>query len=427
MDQAETQKISELSSLFDGIDVAPSDPIIEILDLYSKCPNPEKVNLTIGAYRNEKLQPIVFNSVKIAEEEILKENFSREYLPFLGDQEFNSLTQTTLFDLNNPKIKQNKKLNVIDSKRIVTVQSISGSGSLRLGAEFLSKFIHKKVYIPHLTWTNHFLIFEKSGMETIKYPYFNSENKELDFENLKNFLLNSTEENSVVLLHVCGHNPTGVDPNESQWRDICEIMKQKNLFPFFDLAYQGYISGDLYADIYPIYIFLENDFEMFISQSFSKSMNLYGERAGSLHVIINPSETLDENIKNIKIHFTQIAKGIYLVPVGHGSRIIKRVLGKEHLRKMWENELKECVHRLNYVRSKLYEELKRIETKGTWEHVINQKGMFSYTGLNENQCCVLIEKHNIFLSKSGRISLSGLNDDNIQIVALAIKDAVENY
>jgi len=410
------------SSIFDHIEQTAWDPIVEILDLYSKCENSEKVNLTIGAYRNENLQPIVFECVKQAEKEIFEEGFSREYLPFLGDEEFNILTQKTIFDPNFPLIKKNPKLNVIEDQRIATIQSISGSGSLRLGAEFLSKFIHKKIYISNLTWPNHFPIFELAGMKTVKYPYYNPETKELDFENMITCLKNA-EENSIVLLHVCGHNPTGVDPDQNQWKEICRIMQEKNLFPYFDLAYQGYVSGDLLDDIYPIYEFLNNDFEMFIAQSFSKSMNLYGERAGSLHVIVNEPNCLE----NLKLHFAEIAKSIYLVPVGHGSRIIKKVLGKENLRILWQKELKVGVERLNYVRNKLYEELIKINTKGKWDHVKNQKGMFSYTGLSEVQCCALIEKHNIFLVKSGRISLSGLNDKNIPIVALAIKDVVENY
>ncbi len=340
---------SNNSSIFHNIEQTAWDPIIEILDLYSKCPNPDKINLTIGAYRNENLQPVVFESVKLAEKEIFEEGFSREYLPFLGDEEFKILTQKTLFDPSILLIKENPKLNVIEAKRITTIQSISGSGSLRIGAEFLNKFIHKKIYISDLTWPNHFPIFELAGMNTEKYPYYNPVTKELDFDNLIQFL-KQAEKNSIVLLHVCGHNPTGVDPDRNQWKAICKVMQERNLFPYFDLAYQGYVSGDLIEDIYPIYEFLNNDFEMFIAQSFSKSMNLYGERAGSLHVIVNDLDSIEK----IKGNFAEIVKGIYLVPVGHGSRIIKKVLGNKNLKKMWENELKQGVDRLNYVRISLY-------------------------------------------------------------------------
>lgn len=417
----EQQNSQGLSSILDHIPPSQFDPIVEILEAFQNSKDPDKINLTVGAYRNEDIQCVVFEAVKQAENEILTETFSREYLPFLGDEEFNNLTQTTIFDTRYPLIRENKKLNVIEDKRIATIHSISGSGSLRIGAEFLFKFMSKKIYVSNLTWPNHFPIFELAGFDVEKYPYYNDQSKSLDFENFINFLKN-VEEGAIVLLHVCSHNPTGVDPSKSEWQEICKVMKEKNLFPFFDFAYQGYVTGDMIEDSFPIYEFLNNDFEMFIAQSFSKSMNLYGERAGSLHVIVNDPDC----IPNIKSHFSQIVRSVYLVPIGHGARIIKRILAKENLRKKWEEELKICVNRMNFVRNRLYEELKRINVKGDWEHIKNQKGMFSYTGLNLKQCTELIEKHHVFLVKSGRISLTGLNEKNIPKVALAIKEVVEN-
>jgi aspartate/tyrosine/aromatic aminotransferase len=409
-------------SIFDEIQDYPEDPILAILEVYNQCINTDKVNLTVGAYRDDNLKPIVFESVKIAEKELFERGFSREYLPFTGDEEFNYQTQISIFDPEIPFIRENDKLNVIENKRISSIQSISGSGSLRLGGEFLSKFIGKKIYISDLSWPNHFPIFQLSGLVTELYPYYNYETKGLNFEEMKKSLKNM-DEDSIVLLHVCGHNPTGVDPEYEQWIEILKIMQERNLFPFFDLAYQGYISGDLYKDIFPIYEFLKNDFEMFIAQSFSKSMNLYGERAGALHVIVNDPNT----IPNIKAHFAEIAKSIYLVPIGHGSRIIKTVIGTKSLRKIWEEELKNASDRLNRMRKGLYDELKKLSPQRDWEYIIKQKGMFHYSGLNEKQSTALIEKHNIFLVKSGRISLSGINDKNLNYVAKSILDVLENY
>lgn len=409
-------------SIFDGIEATSWDPIIEILDIYNKCTNKDKVNLTIGAYRDEDLKPVVFESVKMAEKEIFEKGFSREYLPLTGDEEFNYQTQISIFDPKSAAIKENDKLNVMKHKRITTIQSISGSGSLRIGSEFLSKFISKKIYISDLTWPNHLPICNLSGMTTEPYPYYNEETKGLDFDGMINSLKNM-DENSVVMLHICGHNPTGVDPNEQQWIEIRKVMQERNLFPFFDLAYQGYITGDLYADILPIYEFLNHDFEMFIAQSFSKSMNLYGERAGALHVIVNDSQS----IPNIKAHFAEIAKSIYLVPVGHGARIVKTVIGTRSLRKIWEEELKNASLRLNRMREGIYNELKKLSPQRDWEYIMKQRGMFSYTGLSEKQSIALIEKHNIFLVKTGRISLSGLNEKNLNFVAKSIIDVLENY
>jgi len=409
-------------SIFDHIEGTSWDPIIEILSLYNTCTNPDKVNLTIGAYRDENLKPVVFESVKLAEKEIFEKGFSRDYLPLTGDEEFNYQTQISIFDPKQSAIKENNKLNVIENKRITTIQSISGSGSLRIGSEFLAKFVNKKIYISDLTWPNHLPICELAGMTTEPYPYYNTVTKGLDFDGMINSL-KKMDENSVVMLHICGHNPTGVDPNEEQWVEIRKVMQERNLFPFFDLAYQGYITGDLYADILPIYEFLNNDFEMFIAQSFSKAMNLYGERAGALHVVVNDPES----IPNVKAHFAEIAKSIYLVPVGHGARIVKTVIGTPELRKIWAEELKCASHRLNRMREGLTNELKKLNPQREWEFIMRQRGMFSYTGLTEKQSTALIEKHNIFLVKTGRISLSGLNEKNLNFVATSIIDVLDNY
>jgi aspartate/tyrosine/aromatic aminotransferase len=400
------------SSAFDHVEATSWDPIVEILEEYRLCEDPNKINLTIGAYRDENLQPIVFKCVREAENRIFSQGFSRAYLSPTGDEEFNQETSYTIFP---------KEHKVHNENKILSVQSISGSGGLRLGAEFLSQSISKVIYIPHLTWPNHFPIFGFAGMETMSYRYYDENTKLLDEKGLLEDL-EAAENGSVVLLHVCGQNPTGVDPDLAQWQKIVEIMKRKSLFPFFDNAYQGYVTGDLDNDIYPIHLFYDHGFEMMISHSFSKSMGLYGERAGPLHFITKDSQSLPK-IKDI---LTNLALGLYLTPVGHGSRIIKTVLADQELKKMWIDELKEVSNRLNSVRVLLYEALIKVKVHGSWEHIKFQKGMFSYTGLNKQQCETLIKKHKIFLVKTGRISLSGLNAQNVEKVALAIKDVVEN-
>ena len=404
---------TELISAFDHVEATQWDPIVEILEEYRLCEDTNKINLTIGAYRDENLQPVVFKSVRDAEDKIFSEKFSRGYLSPTGDEEFNELTKYTIFPKGHKVHSDNK---------ILTVQSISGSGGLRLGGEFISRFISKKIYIPHMTWPNHVPIFQLSHIETVNYRYFDDKTKLLDtqgyYEDLKN-----AEDNSVVLLHVCGQNPTGVDPDLEQWKKTIEIMKRKNLFPFFDNAYQGYVSGDLDNDAYPIHLFYEAGFEMIISQSFSKSMGLYGERAGPLHFVVNDSTLLPD----IKDNLSQIALGLYLTPVGHGSRIIKTVLGNEELRQSWVKELKQVSDRLNSIRDVLYDALVKVGVPGSWEHIKKQKGMFSFTGLTHVQCEALIKVHKVFLVKSGRISLSGLNKENVEKVALAMKNVIENY
>lgn len=389
------------------------DPIVEILEMYRNCDDPNKINLTIGAYRDENLQPIVFRCVKKAEEKIFNEELDRKYLPSTGDEEFNKLTQRTIFKEGH---------DIYSKEKILTVQSLSGSGCLRVGGTFCKKFISDTILVPHLTWPNHGPIFEMSGMNVKDYRFYDEVTNGISMKNLLEDLENA-EEGSVVLLHVCGNNPTGVDPNKEEWKKIADVMKKRNLFPFFDMAYQGFISGDIEEDSFPIYLFYNLNFEMLIAVSYSKNMGLYGERAGPLHIITN-----DPSVKeNIKSQLSSIIEGLYLTPVSHGSRIIKTVLKDQKLREDWLKELKEIVNRLNYVRLRLYETLIKIKAPGSWEHIKDQNGMFSYTGLTKKQCEALIEKHKVFLVKSGRISLSGINDDNVEVIAKAIKDVKENY
>ena len=406
---------TSITSAFDHIENCPWDPIIEILAEYYKCPDPNKMNLTVGAYRDENLQPVVFNCVREAENKLFSEKFSREYLPPTGDEEFNKLTQTIIFPEGHPVYKNNQ---------ILTVQSISGSGCIRLAGEFISRFFDsKKIYVPSLTWPNHQQIFKMSNLMVETYRYYDLINNKLDIVGILSDLENA-EEGSTILLQVCGHNPTGVDPSEEEWKKIAEVMLRRNLFPFFDNAYQGFVSGDLVTDAYPILLFYELGFEMFIAVSFSKMMGLYGERAGPLHLIIHDSDS----IPNVKNQLSELALGIYLTPVGHGSRIIKTILSDEKLKNDWLFELKYKVsERMKNIRKKLYDKLIKVGAPGNWEFILNQQGMFSYTGLTKTQCDVLINNYKIFLVKTGRISLTGINDQNIERLALAIKEVKEHY
>jgi aspartate/tyrosine/aromatic aminotransferase len=404
-----------ITSAFDHIEDSPWDPIIEILAEYYKCKDPNKINLTVGAYRDENLKPVVFNCVREAEKKLFEEKFSRAYLPPTGDEEFNRLTQKIIFPEGHPVYKNNQ---------ILTVQSISGTGGIRLAAEFISHFFDsKKIYIPSLTWPNHPQIFNMSRLTIETYRYYDNTDKKLDLDGLLEDL-EKAEDGATVVLQVCGHNPTGVDPSQEEWKKIAEIMLRKNLFPFFDNAYQGFVSGDLPTDAYPILLFYDMGFEMFISESFSKMMGLYGERAGPLHVIVNDPES----IPNVKNQLSELAKGLYLTPVAHGSRIIKTILSDEALKNDWLHEIKYKVsERMKNIRQKLYENLIKVGAPGNWEFILNQKGMFSYTGLTKTQCEVLINNYKIFLGKTGRISITGINDENIERLAQAIKEVKTNY
>lgn len=416
-----TQTIKE-KSLLSKVPQNQVDPIMAIMESFKKCKNKDKINLTVGAYRDEELKNYVFKCVRKAENDILNESDSkcRAYLHPTGDEEFTTQCRKIILDDDHK---------IVNNKRLVSSQGLSGTGCLRLCAQFISKYLNPKnktVLLPHPTWSNHDLIFRDSGFKEEEYEFFSSEMLGINFDNVID-VYSKAEEGSVVLLHTCAYNPTGADLTKDQWKKIVEVIKEKKLFAILDTAYQGFATGDIVEDAYAIRLFAESEVEFAVCQSFSKNMGLYGERAGALHIVFNDLGSLERNedmSKKIKYGLTQTALTMHLVPIGHGSEIIKRVIKNYY--KEWTEELKVAVDRIILMRKLLYEELLNVKCPGNWEHIMNQKGMFAYTGLNAKQCEYLIEKKNLYLVKSGRISICGINKKNVKMVAEFMKETVEN-
>lgn len=404
---------------FGKVDNVVIDPIMQIMQTYMNSKCEDKVNLTVGAYRDENLKTYVFPSIRKAEIEVIEDtNRSRAYMHPLGDLDF-ARELARLFYSDDSEILKNQ--------RIFSCQSISGTGALRVFAEFVSKYgkpSQKTVYIPDPTWPNHNLIFENAGFNVVLYNFYDPKQNGIDFEYLINFLENAIE-GSTILFHTCAFNPTGCDLTKDQWNIVGNLVKKRNLYTILDTAYQGFASGDLEEDIYPIKLFTELDLEFSICQSLSKNMGLYGERAGGLHIVFKDQGGLEANkllIKKLEILFTTVILSLYLTPVDHGSNIIKQTL--KNYKEEWKSELKHVVTRLIDMRKLLFEELVNIQCPGDWKHILNQKGMFAYTGLTVKQCEYLIEEKKVFLVKSGRISVCGLNKENVKKVAESIKEAI---
>lgn len=397
------------TSFFKNLEELPWDPIVEISAQFKACTVKDKVNLTIGVYRTEEDKPLVFSAVRKAEEQVLSKEKHLNYLDPLGCPEFRAASQNTIFNES-----------IMASGRVITAQSISGTGSLRLGAEFLSKHLSKELLVSDPTWGNHIPLFKNAGFNVGTYRYYDPKTKFFNFEGMLADL-EKTAEGTVICLISAGHNPTGIDPTKDQWVEIAKVMKRRKLFPFFDNAYQGFVTGDMLEDAFQIHHFLDEGFEMAIGQSFSKNLGLYGERAGALHLVLNNTD----NKENIEEELRNIATGLYLAPVNHGARLATIVLSNPELKKEWLDELQTVVQRIDLMRVSLHEALISNNCPGNWDHLKNQKGMFSYTGLTKKQSQTLIDKHAVYLLKSGRISLSGLNKNNIKKVADAIKDVVE--
>lgn len=414
--------------MFSKIEMAGADPILSLTTAYVNDPKPHsyKINLGVGAYRDERGKPWVLESVKKAELLIQEDHLlNHEYIPITGTNEFVSLVQNFLFgQAAMPCSKQ-----LLDAeRRIVTGQGLSGTGSLRVLAEFLDKQVYKgrgRIAIPNPTWANHESIFHNAGLEVSKYAYYDPTTQGL---NLARMLedLDSMQAGDCVLLHVCCHNPTGVDPSSEEWDQILALISEKNLLPLFDMAYQGFAKG-IFEDLLVVEKVsrliksgsgLQN---ALFAQSFAKNMGLYGERVGSFSII-----TANEDEKlNVQSQLKRIVRSMYSSPPSYGSKIVEKILGNRELYLQWFNEVSLMRNRLKEMRQLLFNELAELECRGPgkgptgWEHLITQNGMFCFTGLTPTQVAAL-QKESIYMTRNGRISVAGINHGNVRRLATAI-------
>ncbi|MDA9097775.1 aspartate aminotransferase [bacterium] len=401
------------SSILSDVTQAPPDPILGVSVAFRECQNPNKLNLGVGAYRTEELKPYVLDVVKLAEKEMLAKGYDKEYLPMQGLAEFNTATAELLLG---------KDSEVIANKRIATVQSLSGTGSLRVGAAFIQKFLPgAKVYLPSPTWGNHKNIFADAGVDWGEYKYYDSETIGLDLEGMLSDL-SKAPEGSVVILHGCAHNPTGVDPTMDQWKEIADVVEKNKLIPFFDVAYQGFASGDLETDAASVRLFAERGIEFFCAQSYSKNLGLYAERIGAINAVLSDSEYATKTLSQLN----RIARAMYSNPPVHGARIASTVINDESLFARWNEEMREMAGRIKAVRKTLYGELVALNPDKDWSFVTSQIGMFSFTGLSEKQVLNMTDKHAIYMTKDGRISLAGLSQEKCAYLANAIDDSFKN-
>ena len=404
------------------IPLAPPDKILGISEAYNNDSNPQKINLGVGAYRDNSGKPIIFPSVKKAEEILLNKETEKEYTAIIGSKNFQSIVKNFIFNNSNKDINGKQ---LIDDNRIVTAQTISGTGSLRVIADFLNRFYsNKKILVPKPTWANHVAVFKDSGLEPEFYNYYETNKNDLDFDNLKKSL-NSAPNNSIILLHACCHNPTGMDLNSQQWDEILQIIQNKNFFPLIDMAYQGFASGKPFEDIELIRkltkLANENKIPSFaLCQSFAKNMGLYGERTGSISIINSSSE----DSKAVESQLKKLIRPIYSSPPIHGSKIVEIIFDENSgLLPQWLDELDKVVGRLNTVRSKLYEKLDK--SNYNWDHLLKQRGMFVYTGLSPEQVIKLRNDYSVYATEDGRFSISGINDNNVDYLANAINEVVK--
>ncbi|MDO4906612.1 amino acid aminotransferase [Neisseria sp.] len=389
--------------MFRHIDFYPGDPILSLVETYNNDPRGHKVNLGIGIYFDENGKLPLLDSVRAAETKRAAAAQPRPYLPMEGLDSYRRAVQKLLFGADCTALKEN---------RIATIQTLGGSGALKVGADFLHRWFPKaKAYVSDPTWDNHKGIFEGAGFEVGTYPYYDSETGGVKFEEMLAFFL-SLPEHSVLVLHPCCHNPTGVDLTPAQWDAVLEIVQTRKLIPFMDIAYQGF-GENFDSDAYAIRKAVMMGLLLFVSNSFSKNLSLYGERAGGLSVVC-PSE------KEAALVFGQLkftVRRIYSSPPAHGGYIAADVMNTPELFAQWESEVYAMRDRIRAMRQKLYEVLSEKVPGRNFDYFITQRGMFSYTGLSPEQVQRLQSEFAVYLVSSGRMCVAGLNEGNVGYVA----------
>nr|UDM59186.1 mitochondrial aspartate aminotransferase isoform X1 [Androctonus crassicauda] len=396
------------SSWWSHVEMGPPDPILGVTEAFKKDTNPKKINLGVGAYRDDQGKPYVLPSVRKAEERMIEQKLDKEYTTIAGIAEFCQAAAKLAFGDNSVVIKDG--LNA-------TAQGISGTGSLTIGAFFLRDFFkgNKEIYMPTPTWGNHIPLFKRAGFTVKQYRYYDPKTCGFDFNGTLQDLAKIPEQ-SVILLHACAHNPTGVDPKPEQWKEISKVIKSRNLFPFIDMAYQGFASGDCDRDATALRQFVDDGHQLALAQSFAKNMGLYGERVGAFSMVCSSKEEAQRVMSQMKI----IIRPTYSNPPIHGARIATMVLNDPELRKEWLKDVKGMADRIIGMRQRLRDGLKREGSTRNWQHITDQIGMFCYTGMNQEQVERLIKDFSVYLTKDGRISVAGVSSNNVDYLAHAM-------
>ncbi|MEO8060557.1 MAG: amino acid aminotransferase [Burkholderiales bacterium] len=392
--------------MFKHIPPFAGDPILSLNEDFQKDPRPHKINLSIGIYFDDAGRIPVMSSVKRAEALVVAKGGPKPYLPIEGAANFRSAVQQLLFGAGHEAVA---------SGRVATIQSVGSSGGLKVGADFIARFFPgSQVWVSDPTWDNHRSMFEGAGLTVNTYPYYDAATGGLNFDAML-AALGKLPAKSVVLLHACCHNPTGVDLEPAQWDKLIPVLRERELIPYLDLAYQGFGDG-IEADAFAVRALASAGVSFFIANSFSKSMSVYGERCGALSVVCPDAAQAARVLGQMK--FT--VRRNYSSPPIHGGQIVATVLTDPELRREWETELGAMRERILAMRKKLYAVLKAKVPGRDFEYFLTQRGMFSYTGLTAAQVDKLREEHALYMVRSGRICVAGLNSSNVEATAVAI-------
>lgn len=389
--------------MFEHVDSYPGDPILSLNERFQTDPRPDKINLSIGIYFDGAGKLPVMAAVRQAESTLLQNNGPRSYLPMAGLGDYRRVVQELVFGANCAALAE---------RRIATVQTLGGSGALKIGGDFLHRYFPaSQIWISDPSWENHKAVFEGAGFRVNTYPYYDPETGSLRFDDML-ATLETLPQQSVVLLHACCHNPTGVDLSQAQWQTLIPLLRRRGLIAFVDMAYQGFGDG-LDQDAFAVRALVAAGVTCAVANSFSKNFALYGERCGGLSIVCDSAEEADRVLGQL----TFTVRGNYSSPPTHGARIIATVLNSSALSAQWRIELDAMRERIQAMRHALHADLSGQLRGHALSRYLTQRGMFTYTGLSAEQVDRLRDERAVYLVRNGRMCVAGLNDGNVAAVA----------
>jgi aspartate/tyrosine/aromatic aminotransferase len=397
--------------MFEKFTPAPPDPILGLTEAFKKDPNPSKINLGQGVYKDATGNTPVLRSVKMAEERILQSENTKDYLAIDGLPQYDRLVQELIFGAEHE---------IVAGKRAVTVQAPGGTGALRVAADFIAKMMPgARVWVSEPTWPNHPGVFRSAGLEVHTYPYFDAATNGVAYAAMLE-AIHALSRGDVLLLHGCCHNPTGVDLNGAQWEEIACIVAERHLLPLIDFAYQGFADG-LAEDAAGLHALARPGQEMLIASSYSKNFGLYSERVGALTLVAADEAAAQAALSHIKT----VVRSNYSNPPAHGAAIVAAVLGDPALRSLWEGEVAEMRERINTMRHLFVETLNEKGVERDFSFIARQRGMFSFSGLSPEQIKALRDRHSVYAVSSGRFSVAGMTEQNMDMLCAAIADVLK--
>ncbi|MGI8981156.1 MAG: amino acid aminotransferase [Pirellulaceae bacterium] len=397
--------------MFDALPLAPPDAILGLGEAFQKDPNPKKINLSVGVYKDERGETPILASVKDAERQLLEREKSKGYLSIEGLAEYGSRVQELLFGAGHE---------ILTSGRAVTAQTPGGTGALRVAADLLRKhFPTAKVWMSKPTWANHPAVFAAAGQQVETYAYIDAAGQGLDFSAML-FALKQIPAGDIVLLHACCHNPTGIDPTPEQWREIAQVLAERKLLPLVDFAYQGFGDG-LAEDAAGLRELAKLNPQLLVCSSFSKNFGLYGERVGALTLVAGSADAAQKALSQVRVSI----RTNYSNPPIHGGALVAAVLGDPKLRHQWDQEVAAMRFRIHQMRKLFVETMKAKAPRHDFSFIARQRGMFSFSGLSNLQVDELRTKHAVYVvGNGGRINVAGMTANNMPVLCDAIADVL---